>query len=99
MNYSEGSNTCNIKSMKCNILRKNIEGNFDLISSLTFNAIKKTELIMHAVHSSRYLLSKLIFNLSHASMVRLQYISKWTEKSQTFKTYLNPFLSFVFHND
>ena len=55
--YIVGSNTCNIKSMKCNILRKTIEGYLDFISSLTLNAIK-TELIMHAVHSSRYLQSK-----------------------------------------
>ena len=36
------------------ILRKTIEGYLGLVPSLTFNTIK-TKLIMHAVHSSRYL--------------------------------------------
>ena len=44
---------------------------------------------MHEFHSSRYLQSKLMFGLSHASMIKVQYISKWsalyTEKSQTLK--------------
>ena len=68
------------------ILRKTIEGYLYLISFLTFNTIKP-KLNIHAVLSSRYLQSKLMFNLNHASMVKTQYSSKW----------FNPY--FVFHND
>ena len=59
-----------------NILRKTIEGYLDSVPSLTFNTIK-TKLIMHAFHSSRYLQSKWMFVLSHASMINVQYMSKW----------------------
>ena len=59
-----------------NILRKTIEGYSDSISSQTFNT-KKAKLNIHAVHDSRYFQSKLKLNLSHASMVKLQYCSKW----------------------
>ena len=52
-----------------------IEGLSDSIKSLTFNTIK-TKRNMHAVHSSRYLKSKLMFNLSRASMVKIGYSSK-----------------------
>ena len=31
---------------------------------------------MHAFHSSRYLQSKWMFDLSHASMIKVQYMSK-----------------------
>ena len=46
-----------------------------------------------------------MFDLSHASMIKVQYnvclngTTFFTEKSQTFKNDLNPFLPFVFHND
>ena len=59
------------------ILRKTIEGYFDSVPSLTCNAIK-TKLIMHAFHSSRYLQSKLMFDLSHSSMIKVQCMSKWS---------------------
>ena len=54
--------------------QKTIEGYLDSVQSLTFNTIK-TLLIMHAFHSSRYLQSKEIFDLSHASMIKVQYMS------------------------
>ena len=60
-----------------NILRKTIEGYSDSFPSLTFNTIK-TKLIMHAFHSSRYLQSKWMFDLSHASMIKVQYMSEWS---------------------
>ena len=60
-----------------NILRKTIEGYFDSVPSLTFNAIK-TKLIMHAFYSSRYLQSKSMSDLSYASMIKEQYMSKWS---------------------
>ena len=57
----------------CNlyILRKTIEGYLDLFPSLTFKQI------MHAFHSSWYLQPKWMFDLSHASMIKVQYMSKW----------------------
>ena len=43
-----------------------------------------------------------MFDLSHASIIKVQYMSKgatlYTEKSQAFKRDRTPFLSFVFHN-
>ena len=73
----------------CQIYRNTIEGFLDSVPSLTtFNAIK-TKLIMHALYSSRYLQSKWMLNVSHASMVKVQYspngLTFSTEKSQTFK--------------
>ena len=59
------------------ILRKTIEGYFDSVPSLTFNAIK-TKLIMHAFYSSKYLQSKSMFDFSYASMINVQYMSKWS---------------------
>ena len=83
------------------ILRKTIEGYLDSVPSLTFNTIK-TKLSMHAFHCSRYLKSKWMFDFSHASIIKVQYMSKWwnlyTEKSQAFKNDWNPFLSSVSHN-
>ena len=32
---------------------------------------------MHAFHNSRYLQSKWMFDLSYASMIKVQYMSKW----------------------
>ena len=58
------------------ILRKTIEGYLDSVPSLTLDTIK-TKLIMNASHSSRYLQSKGMFDLSHASMIKVQYMSKW----------------------
>ena len=55
---------------------KTIKGYLDSVPSLTFNTIK-TKLIMHVFHSSRYLQSKGMFDLSHASMIKVQYMSKW----------------------
>ena len=81
------------------ILRKTIEGYLDTVPFLTFNTIK-TKLIMHAFHSSRYLQLKLMFALSHASMIEVQYISKWCIplywKVTSNKKWLTPFLSFAF---
>ena len=54
--------------LQATILRKTIEGYFDLFSSLLFNTIKSL-LIMHAFHSSRHLQSNLMLYFSHASMV------------------------------
>ena len=54
---------------------KTIEGYFDSVSPVTFNTIK-AKLKIHAVHSFRYLQSKLMSDLSHASMVKIQYSSK-----------------------
>ena len=54
------------------------KGYLDSISSLAFKT-SKTKLYSHAVYSSRYLQSKLMFNLSHASMVKIQYSSKLVE--------------------
>ena len=51
------------------ILRKTIEGYLDSVPFLTFNTIKN-KLIMHAFHSSRYLQSKRMFDISHASMIK-----------------------------
>ena len=64
----------------------------------------KTKLNIYAVHSSRFLQFNLIFDLSHASLVKYSTVSNGitlynTEKSQTFKNDLNPFLLYVFHND
>ena len=56
--------------------QKTIEGYLDSISTLIFNTII-TKLNIHAVHSSRYLQSKFMFDLSHASMVKILYIPKW----------------------
>ena len=58
------------------ILRKTIEGYPDSVPSLTSNTIK-TLLNMHVFHSSRHLQSKLMLYFSHASMVQVQYKSKW----------------------
>ena len=56
--------------------KKTVEGYSDSIPSLTFNTIL-TNLNIHAFcSSSRYLQSKCMFNLSHASMVKVQYSSK-----------------------
>ena len=57
------------------ILRKTIEGYLDSDPSLIINTIK-TKLIMHACQSSRYLQPKLMFDLSHTSMIKVQYMSK-----------------------
>ena len=39
-----------------------------------------------------------MFDLSHASMIKVQYMSKWynlyTEKSQTFKKWIKPIFIF-----
>ena len=59
-----------------NILRKTIKGYKDSISSLTFNTVT-FKLNVPAINSSRHLLSKLIFNLSHTSVVKTHYSSKW----------------------
>ena len=72
------------------ILRKTIEGynNLGSIPSLSFNTIY-TNLNMHAFHCSIYLQSKCVFDLSHASMVKVQYstdpngITLYTESPQT----------------
>ena len=44
-----------------------------------------------------------MLDFSHAPMVQVPNksngVTLYTEKSQTFKNYLNPFLSFVLHND
>ena len=45
------------------------------IAAYVFNMIK-TKLYIHPIHSSMYLQSKLMFNFSHASVVRVQYSSK-----------------------
>ena len=58
------------------ILRKTIEGYLDSVPSLKFNIIQ-IKLIMHAFHSARYLQSKLLFDLSHATIIKVQYMSKW----------------------
>ena len=58
------------------MLRKTIEGYLDSVPSLTFNTIK-TKLIMHAFHSSRHLQSKWMFDLSHALVIKAQYMWKW----------------------
>ena len=64
-----------ITKLNQNILKKTTEGYLDSILFLTFKTIiiKK----VHAVHSSRYLQSKLMFRLSHTLMVNIQCISKW----------------------
>ena len=86
---------------KLSILRKTIEGYLDSVPSLTFNTIK-TKLIMHAFNSSKYLQSKWMFDLSHASMIKVQYMSKWCNplywKVTSIQNDWNPFLSFVIHN-
>ena len=83
------------------ILRKTIEGYLDSVPSLTFNTIK-TKPIMHAFHSYRYLQSNLVFNLSYASIIKVQYRSKWCNplywKVTNIQNDSNPFFSFVFHN-
>ena len=58
------------------ILRKTIEGYLDSVPSLTSNTIK-TLLIMHVFHSTKYLQSKWMIYISHASMVSVQCKSKW----------------------
>ena len=86
-----------------NILRKTIEGHLDSVQSLTFNTIK-TELIMQAFHSSRYLQSKWMFDLSHASMIKVKsmYMSKWCNplyvRVTSIQNWWKSFLLFVFHN-
>ena len=48
------------------MLRKTIVGHLDSIPSLIFNIREmKTKLNMHAFHSSRYLYSNWMCNLSH----------------------------------
>ena len=58
---------------------------------------------MHAFHSSGYLQSKWMFDLSHASVIKVQCMSKWCNplywKVTNIKNDWTPFLSFVFHND
>ena len=58
-----------------NILRKTIERYLDSVPSLIFNTIK-TKLYIHAFHNSRYLQSKRMFDLSYASMIKVQYMPK-----------------------
>ena len=76
------------------ILRKTVEGYLDSVPSLTFNTII-TKLIMHAFHSSRYLQSKWMFDLSHASIIKVQYMSKWRNplywKVKNIQKWLKPF--------
>ena len=55
-----------IESGRCN---KVYSRYLDSVPSLTFNTIQ-TELIMYTFHSSRYLQSKCMFNLSHASIIK-----------------------------
>ena len=61
--------------LSVNIPRQTIQGYLDSISSLSIKTIKSKVIL--AVYSYRYLQSKLMFNLSHASMVKIQYSSKW----------------------
>ena len=70
----KGDNECS--NMVANILRKTIEGYLGSVPSLTFNTIKNL-LIMYAFQSSRHLQSKWMLYFSHASMVQIQYTSKW----------------------
>ena len=58
------------------IFRKTIEGYLDIFPSLTFKTTR-TKLIMHAFHSSRYLQPKWMFDFNHASMIKVQCMSKW----------------------
>ena len=85
---------------KSYILRKTIEGYLDSFPSLTFNTIN-TKLIMHAFHSSSYLQPKWTFDLSHASMIKVQY--KWYNpiywKVTNIQKWFKPILSLAFHND
>ena len=84
-----------------NILRKTIEGYLDSVPSLTLNTIK-TKLIMHALYSSRYLQSKWMFDLSHASVINVQYMTKWCNplywKVTSIQKWLKPIFIVVFHN-
>ena len=74
----------------------------DSISPIAFNTIK-TKLHIHAVHSSRYLLSKLMFNLSQTSMVKYSTVQNsltiYTEWSHTFRNDFTPLFYFVSHID
>ena len=85
-----------------NILRKTIEGYLDSVLSLIFNTIK-TKLILHTFHSSRYLQLKWMLDLRNASMIKVQYMSKWWNplywKVTNIQKWLKPILSFVFHNE
>ena len=50
---------------------------------------------MHAFHSYRYLQSKWMFDLSHALMIKVQYMSKWHNplywKVTSIQKWLNDF--------
>ena len=68
--------------------QKTVEGYLDSIPSFKSNTIQ-TNQNMHTFHTSRCLQLRCMFNLSHASMVKVQSSSMgltlYTEKSQTFK--------------
>ena len=57
------------------ILRKRIYGYLDLVSSLIFNAIKLNLLCMYNIVQDICAI-KMDVNLSHASIVKVQYSSK-----------------------